>query len=89
MTITNSIQAIKAYGGPNSRVQEEALRARHTDSIEDQVRIAENSNHRLVLLNLAMNKNISEEAVEALFDRDIPDLTKRLENLGYKKPGLF
>ena len=73
----------KAYG--MSRHQEEALVARQTRSEERHVEIAKNSNGRLVLHNLALNENLSEDAVQALFDRDQKSLTSRLENMGYKR----
>ena len=77
------IQAIRAYGG--SRIQEEAVIARNVNDPEVQVRIAKNSKNRLVLLNLALNNNLDEKAVQELYDRDISYLTRRLDNLGYKE----
>lgn len=81
------IKAIRAYGG--SPVQEEALVARMTQDAEEQLRIAKGSDHRLVLLNLALNKNIDDEVVQALYGRDKKYLTNRLNALGYEKAGLF
>lgn len=79
--------AMEAYGA--SPVQEEALRARKTHSIDEQTRIAENSEEKLVLMNLAMNKNLYEEVVQALYDRDHKDVTRRLNSLGYEKKNWF
>lgn len=79
----DNLGAAASYGA--SRVQKEALVARNTQDVEAQVRIAENSNNRLVLLSLALNNNLESEAIDALYDRDISYLTKRLDNLGYKK----
>ena len=83
MSYVNGLGAIRAYGA--SRVTEEALVARNTQSTEEQVRIAENSSDRLTLLNLALNKELSEEAVKALYDRDLDYVSSRLEKLGYEK----
>lgn len=80
--VSSIVAARNAYG--MSRRQEEALIARTTDIEEEQVRIAEKSKERLVLLNLALNKNLTDKAVEALFDRDLSYVTKRLESLGYE-----
>jgi hypothetical protein len=79
----NRINALRSYGG--NYYQEEAVIARFTQDPEIQKRIAENSENRLVLLNLALNKNLEEETVKALFDRDKTYLTKRLNALGYKE----
>lgn len=73
----------RAYGV--SKSQEEAFVARHETDTEIQVRIAENSKNRLVLLNLALNKNLTEDAVQALYSRDLSYVTTRLDNLGYDK----
>jgi hypothetical protein len=64
--------------------QHEALEARSTKSAETQLRIAENSDSRLVLLNLAMNRNLEEQTITALFDREISYVSRRLKALGYK-----
>jgi hypothetical protein len=74
---------MRAYGASNS--QQEAFAARASRDATEQLRIAENSDSRLVLLNLALNKNLEAKTVEALFDRDLQYVTKRLEALGYKK----
>ena len=74
---------LQAYGV--SRVQKEAIEARTVEESETQVRIAKNSDNRLVLLNLALNKNLSDEAVQELYSRDKSYLTNRLNNLGYTK----
>jgi len=87
MNVTNGLQAIKAYGG--SKRQEEALIARTVEDKDKQIRIAQNSDQRLVLLNLALNPNLEQEAVQELFSRDLDYLTTRLESLGYKKEGFF
>ena len=84
MKVSNTMPALRAYQG--SAVQQEALVARTTHDKTEQVRIAENSKERLVLLNLALNENINEEAVEKLFDRDLDYVDRRLESLGYEKP---
>lgn len=76
-------KALAAYGA--SRVQKEALMARTVEESETQVRIAQNSDNRIVLLNLALNNNLSEEAVQELYNRDKSYLTNRLNNLGYTK----
>lgn len=68
-----------------SPLQQEGIIARNTQDSKEQVRIAENSNQRLVLMNLAMNQNLDEDAVQALFSRNLDYLTKRLEALGYEK----
>lgn len=73
--------AYRSYGV--SRTQEEAFHARHTPDPEVQKRIAENSNNRLVLLNLALNRELSDDAVQSLYDRNIKYVTDRLNNLGY------
>lgn len=67
-----------------SRTQEEAFYARHVADPEVQLRIAKNSNNRTVLNNLALNKELSEEAVQALYGRELNYLTNRLNNLGYE-----
>ena len=77
------VQALRAYGA--SPVQEEALVARTTQDASEQLRIAKNSDHRLVLLNLALNKNLVDETVQELYNRDIDYLSRRLNNLGYKE----
>ena len=77
------LESVRAYGA--SARQREAFAARASDDATEQLRIAENSNSRLVLLNLALNKNLESETVEALFNRDLNYVTKRLEALGYKK----
>lgn len=87
----SDMYAHRAYGLSNR--QEEALVARNTEDKETQMRIAENSDERLVLMNLAMNKNINEEAVQTLYSRDLDYVSNRLDSLGYKKDsflgGLF
>lgn len=83
MSYVNGLNAIRAYGG--SPMQEEALLARHTQDRDEQVRIAEKSSHRLVLMNLAMNRNLHEDAVSELYSRDLPHVTKRLNALGYEQ----
>ena len=78
----NGISAIQGYGV--TRTQQEAIVARRATDTDVQVRIAENSDNRLVLLNLALNKNLDTKAVKQLFNRNKPYLTSRLTNLGYK-----
>lgn len=78
----NQLRVLSAYGA--SVQQHEALEARTTKSAETQLRIAENSDSRLVLLNLAMNRDLEEQTVEALFERDISYVSRRLKALGYK-----
>ena len=79
--------ALRAYGA--SPVQEEALVARTTQDASEQLRIAKNSDHRLVLLNLALNKNLVDETVQELYNRDIDYLSRRLKNLGYREKNFF
>jgi hypothetical protein len=81
MSTINGFGAIKAYG--ISRVQEEAIVARNTDDFDTQMRIAKESTDRLILLNLALNQNLNEDVVQAMFDRGIDYLTSRLKNLGF------
>ena len=83
----NGMGAIKAYRG--GKDQEAALIARTTSSKEEQVRIAENSNSRLVLLNLVLNENLESDAVEELFKRKLSYVTERLESLGFKDDRMF
>jgi len=53
-------------------------------------RIAENSTDRNVLYALALNKNLTDEIVQVLFNRNIDRLNKRLSDLGYKQDkGVF
>lgn len=66
-------------------MQEEALYARNVSDPEVQLRIAEKSSSRQVLLNLAMNQELNEETVQALFSRDFNYLNSRLESLGYER----
>lgn len=82
LNLNTATYATYALGG--SRTQQEAVYARRVIESETQVRIAENSNQRLVLLNLAMNENLSADAVDALFDRNISYVTARLKSLGYQ-----
>lgn len=88
MSYIQGLNTMRSYG-ENNLIEEEALADIFTNSVEEQVRIEENTNDRLVLLNLTMNKNITKKAVEVLYDRDMPDLTRRLDNRGFKKPELF
>jgi hypothetical protein len=81
MSTINGYGAIKAYG--ISRVQEEAIVARNTDDQDTQMRIAKESTDRLILLNLALNQNLNEDVVQAMFSRGIDYLTARLKNLGF------
>lgn len=83
----NRIEAARSYGA--SRVQQEAIIARSVQDPEIQLRIAKNSDHRLILLNLALNTNLDSEAVQELYDRDIKYLTSRLNALGYKQNNWF
>ncbi len=78
----NGIGPIQAYGMSN--VQQEAYAARSVQDADVQLRIAENSEQRLVLLNLALNDNLDKKTIRALFARKLPYLTNRLNNLGYK-----
>ena len=68
-----------------SRDQREAIHARNIKDEAIQLRIAENSESRLVLNNLALNPEITDKVAQELFNRDIPELTRRLENLGYEQ----
>ena len=87
MRISNGSRAINAYGG--SKAQHEALIARSSRSGEEQLRIAKNSDNRLVLANLALNRNLEAAVVQELFDRDLSYVTSRLENLGHKNKSWF
>ena len=84
MSINIGETGYRAYGMSTRQV--EASKARQTTSEETMMRIAQNSDERLVLMNLAMNDNITEEVVNELFSRDQPELSKRLINLGYEPP---
>ena len=76
----------KVYGV--SKTQEIAHKARYTNNEEAMLRFTK-SDSNLVLQNLAMNDNLTDESVQALFDRNINSLTKRLQNLGYKNKSWF
>ena len=76
-------QSLMGFGAP-SRVSEEANIARTSEEAQEQMRIAENSKNRKVLLALAANKSLTDEAVQALYDRELSYLTSRLDNLGYE-----
>lgn len=73
----------RAYGV--SAKQEEALLARQTGNEDLMLKIANESDNRLVLMNLAMNESLGNhpEVVKALFGRGMDGLTARLERLGY------
>lgn len=80
----------RAYG--MSKVQEEALHARQTNSTEDMLRIAKNSKNHLVLNNLALNQNLKDnpEVVEALYETENKGVVRRLNNLGFaESKGFF
>ena len=69
---------------PNRGVDQEIEHlARVTQDEAEQLRLAEHSKSRRVLNALAANRNITDEAVQALFDRDIKGVTGRLERLVY------
>ena len=83
----NGIYGINSYTSP--RVNEEQTIARTVAEEKVQVRIAENSDDRRVLLALAANRELSEAAIQALYSRDLDYLTNRLNALGYKKTNWF
>lgn len=72
-----------------NKLQQDANIARYTQDPDVQNRIAKNSNHRLVLLNLAINENLDDKVIQELFDRKIPEITSRLERLGHKTKSWF
>ena len=76
-----------------SRDSEEVLVARSTDNPDEQLRIAKNSKDRRILRALVINENIEDKTVQELFKRDIPEITRSLERLGFVKErslfGLF
>jgi hypothetical protein len=83
MQIGNGFQALNAYGA--SRDQKESRIARTVQNEDIQMRIAKGSTSKLVLQNLALNENLHEKVVDTLFSRDIPQVSKRLEKLGYEQ----
>lgn len=78
------ISGVNGYGYQSSRVREEVLIARTSDDAAEQVRIAKNSTDKRVLLALSVNRDLTADAVNELYDRDIPYLEKRLNALGYR-----
>lgn len=40
-------------------------------------------------MNLALNKNIEDDAVQALYSRDNKEVTRRLNSLGFEKKSWF
>lgn len=67
------------------RAAEEEHIARTTDEASIQLRLAEKSKSRKVLLALAANVHLSEEVVQVLYGRDLSYLSKRLDALGYER----
>lgn len=63
--------------------------AKVTEDADVQLRIAEKSNHVGVLLALTTNKNLVDEAVQTLFDRDISRVSKQLQAAGYEQDSFF
>lgn len=82
----NRVGAATAYGDYS---QVPRLRARHTGDAELQKQYAEGSTDKLLLANLALNKNLDQEAAQLLFDRDIPRVTRLLEQQGFEKGNVF
>jgi hypothetical protein len=74
------IGGISGYSTSNNL---ESHYAREIDDPDIQLRIAENSKHRQVLLALITNPNLDDKVVQALFSRDLDYVTKKLEALGY------
>lgn len=79
------LSAVGSAGFYRPQGRTEDLIARTTQDKEEQVRIATGSTSKSVLLNLAVNRRLEPEAAEALFDRNIDGVTKRLERLGYEQ----
>ena len=83
----DELNSIRSY--MTSDVKKEAFIARETPDESIQLRIAKNSDSRLILLNLALNINITENVVKELFNRDKDYLTSRLKRMGHAKGGIF
>lgn len=72
-----------------NKLRQDTNIARYTKDPDVQIRIAKNSNHKLVLLNLVINESLSEEAIQKLFNRDISEITSRLKRLGHRSNTWF